>query len=200
MANKSDIANVIAGMKALFPNYAPDPARTPEMFMQILGDLDSDTLQAATLSLCSDGRAFALAAGEIRAEAIRLHALAAGIPSAHAAYSEVVSMPADMVEKKFVETVEFTGIEKRRMEFSHPLVERVARLMGWPASFPTDKAGVDRAQFVKAYEAELERITDDSGRLRIVTDYIDHKRAALAGGAPALMSSIAKRLEVKDGL
>jgi hypothetical protein len=205
MANAGDIANVIAALKALFPNYSPDiiradgkPGKTPEMLLAILGDLDRDTLQAATLSLASEpGRAFAPSAGEIRGEALKLRAIAAGIPEAWRAYEEVVNMPADMKRRELVTENQQNFINIYNREFSHPIVESVARMIGWPDTFPTDMPGVDRAQFVKAYDAEVSRTMQDAGRLPLVTQYIENKRAQLEGKSPALIQNITKRLETK---
>lgn len=196
MATRVDIANAIALLRRYFPNFQPDD-KTPDAWLLILCDLPSDTLSAAIMACSSENRAFAPSVGEIRNMAIKLNAQAAGIPDAWQAYDEVVNMPPSM--EKFRVTGEYdesgAAIRNRAvLKFSHPLVEQVARLMGWPRSFPTDMPGVDRAQFVKAYDAELQRYAGQSGQHPAITEYVENKRLELAGKAPALVSQVAKRL------
>jgi hypothetical protein len=88
-------------------------------------------------------------------------------------------------------------IEYSELKFSHPLVARVAELVGWPRAFPTDMPSADRSQFIKAYEAELGRVMEDAGRLKLVSDYIDQRRVVLGGDALAIAAKITKQLEVR---
>lgn len=196
MAKITDISNLIAALKAFYPNYSPpDPGKTAVMLMQILGDLSAETLQAAALKLCADNRAFAPSAGEIRYAALMLNAKAAGIPEAWQAFDEVCKMPADMTLRELIQENGQNVILQRAMKFSHPLVESVARMMGWPATFPTDLPAADRSQFIKAYESELSRALDDAGRLKVVSDYIDSRRQ-MGTDALALTAKLTKQLEV----
>lgn len=195
MAKITDISNLIAALKAFYPNYSPpDPGQTAVMLMQILGDLPPETLQAAVLKLCADNRAFAPSAGEIRHTALMLNAKAAGIPEAWQAFEETCKMPADMTKRELIQEHGEHVILERPLKFSHPLVESVARMMGWPATFPTDMPAADRSQFIKAYDSELSRALDDAGRLKIVADYID-KRRVMGGDALALVGNATKQLE-----
>lgn len=196
MAKVSDIANIISGMRAVYPNYnPPDPQKTASMLMQLLGDLPAEALQAAVLSLCADSRQFAPSAGEIRQTALRLNAKAAGIPDAWQAFEEVCKMPADMIGRKFIQQDGQNVILEKSLEFSHPLVESVARTMGWPERFPTDMPAADRSQFIKAYESALSRALDDAGRLEVVAEYIDNRRQ-MGCDALALVGNLTKKLEV----
>jgi hypothetical protein len=199
MAKITDIANIIKGLKAFFPNYnPPDPGETAIMLMQILGDMPVETLQAAVVTLCAEGRQFAPSAGEIRQTALRLNAKAAGIPEAWQAFEEVCKMPADMTTRELIVEDGQNIILERKLKFSHPLVENTARLMGWPGSFPTDMPAADRSQFIKAYDAEFARVIGDAGRLKLVTEYIDKRRETMGSNALALTANVTKQLEARQ--
>lgn len=198
MAKITDIANIMAALKAYYPNYRPENTeQTAIMLMKILGDLSVENLQAAVLVLCAENRQFAPSAGEIRQAAFRLNVTAAGIPDAQTAYAEVSNMPASMVvvlppEETKEDPLYPWRIPYRKLEWSHPFVEEVARMIGWPKSFPTSEPGVDRAQFVKFYETQLQAKIQIDGRLPAVKTYIEKQRTALTE-----IQNITKRLEVK---
>ena len=60
MADKNEIAALIALMKTAFPNYNPDMRMTAELMARTLADIPGETLQAAGLALVTEyGRAFA---------------------------------------------------------------------------------------------------------------------------------------------
>jgi len=198
MAKISDIANVISGLKAFYPNYnPPDPGQTAVMLMQIIGDLPVETLQAAVVTLCAENRQFAPSAGEIRQAALKLNARAAGIPEAWQAFEEVCRMPADRTSRELIQENGQNIILEKTLKFSHPLVESVAITMGWPHTFPTDLPAADRSQFIKAYESEMARVMGDAGRLKLVSDYID-KRRELGADALSLTANLTKQLEVRS--
>jgi hypothetical protein len=197
MANQANIANMISMFCVTYPNYKIDnPKATATVLLTVLGDLPADTLQSAVLQLVSEpGRQFAPSVGEIRGAAMKLNALASGIPDALTAYGEVVRMPANMTRSNVVYEDGMNIIEYHKLEWSHSFVGTVAELIGWPKHFPTDEAGVDRAQWVRFYDAELNRVMAESGRLPVVKDYIASK-AGLKGLMPAL-GDVTKQLEVK---
>jgi hypothetical protein len=75
MASRDDIKKIIGYMILAFPNYKPDTTSHPntvDVFEDLLGDLDADTLYAAVRAACKEPRAFAPAPGEIRAAAAAL--------------------------------------------------------------------------------------------------------------------------------
>ena len=158
---RADIASVIALLKACFPNYNPEPD-TAEVFYRLLDDMPPDLLEAAVIACITQrGRAFAPSIGEIRGAAAELQKQVAGLPTALEALNEVLAMPADMRDRHLRKIQNEAGewvYDLKHRTFSHALVEIVARRMGWPDRFPGDNAAVDRAQFTRAYEAEVERI------------------------------------------
>lgn len=166
MASELDIAEGIHLLKVAFPNYQPDPKATAQLWMASLGDLDPGLLRSAIMAAITErGRAFAPSIGEIRGIAVNLIARAQGIPSSLQAYDEVVKMPGDMDHLKLETEDGVYWVTRTKVNWSHPFVGEVARLMGWPRRFPTDQPGVDRAQWVKAYDSELNRLLDNAIRL-----------------------------------
>lgn len=197
MLSPSEIILGIGMLKVAFPNYLPDMRPTAELWSSLLGDLPWETLQAAILQCLVEPRQFAPSIGEIRGAALKLNAKAAGIPDALQAYSEVCNMPGDMSKRRTFEEAGTYYVEVRELKFSHPLVEMVARMLGWPKSFPTDMPAADRSQFIKAYDAELSKQLDEAGRLKIVSDYIKKRRDLMGGDALALAANVTRQLEGK---
>lgn len=197
MADKQDIANLIALFKAAWPNYNPDLRITAELMTRTLGDIPGETLQSAGLALVTEyGRAFAPSVGEIRAAAIKLNAQAAGIPDAQQAYAEAAMMPASMVARAVVEVEGRFYIDEKRLSWSHPFVGEIAALIGWPTRWPTSDAGTDRAQWVRFYEAQLHNRLNEAGRLPALNEYIERNRANAAGTLPGV-GDLTKKLEGK---
>ena len=197
MATQVDLVQALDKLKSAYPNYQPDIALTLNLWKELFADIPGETLQAAILACLTEPRAFAPSAGEIRSKALELNARAAGIPDAFQAFEEVCNMPASMTRRNITEERTELGhviVDEIALTFSHPLVETVARMIGWPTRFPTDNPGVDRGQFRQAYDAELARYMADAGRLPMLTGYIESKRPQLAGGAPMLAGTVVKRL------
>lgn len=199
MAKLTEIAACVNMLKVSFPNYQPDVKATCDLWELAFSDMEGETLKASILACITEDRAFAPSVGEIRTAGMKLHAKASGIPDAHQAYDEVVNKPTQgEVCGPFERIDEHEwGYPRLPIPFSHPLVESVARMIGWPDTFPTNMPGVDRAQFIKAYEAEFSRVMADAGRLKFLNDYVESKRPELAGKMPALITQTAKRLEQK---
>lgn len=198
MANPTDIISCVNLLKTAFPNYQPDIDATCDLWKTIFSDMEGATLKAAIVACLTENRAFAPSVGEIRNAAVKLHVAAVGYKSAIEAYDEVMSMP-DTMER--VQVVEHPGkdaeIVYTKIKFSHPVIETVARSMGWPGKFSSGNPGTDRAQFTRLYEEELTRISTDATRLPILKKYIDDLRPQLAGKTPVLVSDLTKKLEKK---
>jgi hypothetical protein len=163
LTTRGDIAGLLDLLKAAVPSYNPE-AGTAEVFYRLLSDVPRDLLEAAVIACITErGRAFAPSIGEIRGAAGALQTQAAGLPTALEALGEVLAMPPDMRDRQLYKSRNEAGewvYELRQRKFSHPVVEQVAQQMGWPRTFPGDNPAVDRAQFIRAYEAEVERLLD----------------------------------------
>ena len=175
MTTMAEIAKVMVCLKSYFPNYNPsDTNQTARALLLILGDLPFDLLEAATMSLCSEKRVFAPSAGEIRTEAMRLAAKGDCVPDVWAAYFEVRSMPFSM---KVVDRVEMIGgvYERavyKRVFWSHNIIEKAVRILGWPDFFPTEHPDNDRAQFARVYESLVKEYYEQKNILPFVNKFL----------------------------
>lgn len=177
MATNQDIAKTIAMLQAAYSNFTPN-AFTPEIYMQLLGDLPGNLLQAAVYQILAEPRQFAPAPGEIRAAAANIKARAEGIPSAAAAYAEVCEMPANMQKSKIVLEDGQNVIITYRLSWSHEFVGIVAKLIGWPRTFPSpDNPTADRAQFMRIYDSEVARLLQSKNDLPAVRAYIETEQS-----------------------
>lgn len=160
MTERTDIDGFMEVMKASFPNFHPGLG-TPEIYMQLLGDLDRDELRAAVLSCCSEpGRAFAPSIGEIRGAVMELRRQARGVPSPLEAWS--------MVKKSL-------GTNER----CHPLVQKVIDLFGYWYLKQSEDEMADRAHFLKEYERMMKDEMFKDVQLPQVTAYVESKKMKL---------------------
>ena len=100
------------------------------------------------------------------------------VPSAAEAWQMVMLAPFDGKVRDFEPN---TGEDKEERpwiiyiedyQWTHTLVEKVARNMGWPDRFWTDSLMSDRSRFMNAYEAEIDRATGEVTSLPEVHAYI----------------------------
>jgi hypothetical protein len=66
-------------------------------------------------------------------------------------------------------------------EWLHPIVEKAAKLMGWPKLFPTDNPMADKAQFIKAYESIINREVEQNKLLPDVKQVSEQYRLEVSG-------------------
>lgn len=85
-------------------------------------------------------------------------------------------MPGNMESRQVAQENGEYIITVTPLKFSHPIVEKVARSLGFPGGFPTDKPGVDRSQFVAAYEAEKKKQVGQSTQIKLVSDYVEAEK------------------------
>ena len=174
----AEISKIMGMLAKAFPRYKADK-ETVEVYYRLLRDLPRDILEASAVE-CAATRDFFPSVHELRATAMEIQRRVVGIPTAYEAWREVL----DLANKE----VWFTGGVVVPGLFSHPLVERTARLLGWPGNFPTsDEIGVDRAHFTKAYDEQLRVGMADAGQLPEVRAYIEKARSS---GAPMLLAEV----------
>ncbi len=169
MANPKDIDQIINMLEVAFPNFHPKDMRmTKEVYWQTLQDIPSDELKAAVLHcLTESGRAFAPSIGEIRGAAAELRKASSNVPSSYAAWQEVLTQMRD------------NGGDYGHPVWSHPLVERVVRQLGWRNLRMSEDQTADRARFVQAYEQLLARATTEEMLLPAVRGYIEARGGLL---------------------
>ena len=177
MATERDILEIITVIAASKPQFSLTK-ETIKAYTMMLKDLDADELKAAAMA-ANASTPFFPSVYEIRKAAAEHRRQASGIPSVLEAWNEVTSRPKDGYTKRVIEGEDGYTIEKTPVPWSHPFVERVAYLMGWPEFPSSSEIGVDRAHFTKAYNAELERAMSDSVQLPQVRAYIESKTVQL---------------------
>ena len=159
MASETDLMKCIARIGAAFPNFKATPM-TLEVYFETLRDLDGDLLEAATLqSIAENGRAFAPAPGEIREAASSIRGTVAGVPSSYDAWGEVRRAFADYG---------YVG----NPPWSHPLIAKAVKAMGWRDMCMSEDETATRARFIQCYEQFQKRAEADDGMLPQVRGYI----------------------------
>lgn len=160
MASKQDIMKILGVISAAYPNFSPSE-QTVEVYWQVLSDIPSDELKAACLHCVSEsGRKFAPSVGELRGAVGELRGLSSNLPSSYEAWQE------------FKRAVTHSNYSP---DWSHPLVEKAAHLIGMREYGHSD---VDdepswRARFIQCYEQLQERAERENLLLPEVRGYIE---------------------------
>ena len=174
MASKQDVFEVLTILAAAYPRFVL-AKETIHAYQMLLQDLDADELRAAAKDVATK-RDFFPSVHELRGSVVEMRRRANRVPTAYEAWGQVLN--AGTGTKKSVKEVEGGwAIVHEDFVFSHPLVEHVARLMGWPGSFPSvNNEMADRAHFVKAYERAMIDAMDDEITLPEVREFIEARQ------------------------
>ena len=119
---------------------------------------------------------FAPPAGQIRGAANDLKRQAQGVPSAIQAWGELLHVPTNEKIKRATDEVDESGntiIEVTPYPWSHPLVRKVAIMMGFPRFPDWDSESYERTAFIKAYEVELQSYLKQEAQLPEVSRFIE---------------------------
>lgn len=177
MASAKDVARVVAELSAAYPSWQANEF-TNEIYFQDLKDIPADLLFVATrhcrTSTSRDQR-FAPSAGEIRAAVGDIKRQAQGVPSAIEAWGELLHVPTDEYTSHVTDEKDEQGrviIEKHPYKWSHPLVRKVAVMLGFPKFPDWDSESFERNAFLKAYETELQTYLKQDGQPQDVKHYI----------------------------
>jgi hypothetical protein len=176
MSSKTEMAQIVGMIGSAYPNFN-GAKETVAVYYELLNDLPLDLVRAATLQCCAEaGRKFAPSVGEIRGMAGELYRKAQGVPTALEAWDETCKAPKRGELIRATDEVDENGnsfIERTKFVWSHPLVEKVARMLGFP-NFPNlENLSTDRAHFFKQYELELSKYKGEAVELPEVTRYIE---------------------------
>lgn len=162
MADASDILQVLSVISAAFPNFQ-ERQNTPEIYLQLLGDLSAQELKAATLACCGEpGRAFAPSVGELRGAVMEIRRQVRGIPSPLEAWGEVRDALASGQEK-----------------FTNPMIQKVVDLLGFRYLRMSEEIMADRAHFLKEYERLIHEQMRLDVQLPQVTSYVQGQQMNL---------------------
>lgn len=169
MANREEIKAIILYMKGLFPNYHPElegNITAIDSLMDVLGDLDTESLKTAVRAACTPGtgRQFAPSADEIRAALTGLHAQAAGVPTTAEAWGAIM------------ESFNRTSFHQPAL-LDNPLVKQAIRCMGGLSVIGmSENLPAERARFLQFYDELRQKALSDAAMLPAITEYIESKR------------------------
>ena len=181
MCNQTDIAQIIGMLSAAFPNYKVSDHTAPVLY-ETLKDIPSDELKAAVLHcVAQPGRAFAPSIGEIRGTVGELRKTVSGVPSSYQAWQEVITQMRD------------NGGDFGNPVWSHPLVERAVRTIGWRELRFSENQTADRARFIQCYEQLTERAERENLTLPQVRAYIEAQAGNLLPAGE--MKQLAERMQ-----
>lgn len=179
MASQIEVAQVVAMIGSAYPSFAATK-ETVGVYYELLKDLPADLLKVAALQCCAEtGRKFAPSVGELRGTASAIQRKGQGIPTALEAWDEVCNAPKSLQYKEITDEVDEYGrtiIKVTPYTWRHPLVGRVALMLGFPNFPDKENESVDRAHFFKQYDYELQRYSEDAIELPEVTRYIEARR------------------------
>jgi hypothetical protein len=171
-------------LSAAYPNWNPN-AFTVEVYYQDLQDIPADLLEVAArhcrTNAARDQR-FAPSAGEIRGAVSDIKRQAQGVPSAIEAWGELMHVPTNEQTRQITDEKDESGsiiINITPYQWSHPLVRKVAVMMGFPRFPDWNSESYERTAFIKAYEIELQSYLKQDNQLPAVTQYIESKQHAL---------------------
>lgn len=186
MATDRDIAKLIAKLSAAYPNWNPNEF-TSEIYFQDLQDIPADVLEAACqhcrTTTARDQR-FAPSAGEIRAAAADIKRQAQGVPSPIQAWAELFHVPVTEETRELIEENGENVILVKPYQWSHPLVSKVAHMMGFPKFPDWNSESYERTAFLKVYEQELQSYLKQENQPPQVANLIENKSAQLEAGKP----------------
>jgi len=199
MASPKIIGQVLAEISCLYPLlFQPTPEITA-IWSLYLRDMDDElminALRHHVATANEKERQYPPSVPALRKAASDLKRMAAGVPTAFEAWENLLAVGPGGDRVKITVENDVDGrpiIEHFQLKFSHPLVEKVARQLGWP-KFPShEDIEIDRAHFFRAFESALAKLTDQDRELPQVLAYIEQiRKPALPG-----VSAVVKKLEV----
>ena len=183
MANDDEITKILAMLNAAYPRFKLTE-ETITVYIRLLRDIPAEDLQIASIQ-CTSEKNFFPSVYELRQAVVDLKRKSGKIPTAYEAWIEVSTNTKDEWTDVIENDDGTYGLTKRTYRFSHPLVEKVAREMGWPDQFPggVKERMADRSHFIKAYEAAIHDVIDYELMLPEVREYISsHRHLGLEAG------------------
>lgn len=179
MASPADVAKAVTVISAAYPSFNASK-ETVEVYYKMLEDLPAEEINLAVLKCCAeDGRKFAPSVGELRGAVKEIRAQAAGVPSPFEAWEEVCHAPRSGETKSVTDEQDENGawiIEVKKYQWSHSIVERTARLLGFPDFPDLENIGVERAHFLRAYDEQVGKMSDEELELPMIARYVEKKR------------------------
>lgn len=157
MATQIDVLRVLKILGDVYPNFHLSSSAV-EVYIQLLADISPPVLEQAALDHISRSTFFP-AVAELRNAAYDILEEADPCPSDFQAWSEVQ------------DEIRRTG-HYGEPEFSHPLIEQAVDMFGWRYLCLSTNHVADRAHFVQAFQALVEKRRRDTRRLEQTIEFI----------------------------
>jgi hypothetical protein len=174
MATREAIKAAVVYMQGLFPNYHPALVgqwNAIDALQDALGDLDEAELMIAVRAACMDGtgREFAPSADQIRRALVLLKGQASGLPTAGESWGAVIGSFERMPGGNMCGG-------GRGPILDHPLVIKAINEMGGYKAIDYDEQMPARVQFMKLYQALLDKEITKAVQPPQVTAFVEAKR------------------------
>ncbi len=195
MANPQTIGQVLAEIAVLYPLLFQITPESTAIWSRYLADIPDDLLPLALKHAIATAKdKYPPSVGALRDAVADLRRLAAGVPTAYEAWENLLLVGNGSDRLRVTSEYDEDGrqiIERTRVQFSHPLVEQVARQMGWPKFPDPENIMADRAHFLRAYDAALDKLTEQDRELPEVRAWIERARQPALPG----VGELTKKLE-----
>jgi len=204
MASDECIARILMEIADAYPSFEFTPERV-KVWQKYLKDYEDDLLTAALeFYISTSDKAFAPAIPEIRSAATQLKIQIAGIPTSLEAWEDVLKAhpPRRILSGQIDPESGLEMIQDDVYIFIHPIVEKVAVMLGWPGKFPvSDEVSVDRAHFVKAYDMAISKASVLDRQIPEIKQFVQVQRSLdvpmLDVDTDARMKKLTARMEQK---
>lgn len=191
MAELKTISRMLKEIVASYPGRFEPGDDNVKAWTVYLADIEDELLVNAVRSFISSSyHAFPPSIPEIRKEASRLRRTIAGVPDVWEAWEDLLRAGSGYTYEQGENPDGTHWLEKHPYVFRHPVVEKVARGLGWPDRFPINGNEMsDRAAFRDAYKEALETATKTDMQLEQVRQFTQKEIGRLADrlGVPALV-------------
>jgi hypothetical protein len=182
MPTKIEFAEILGMLAVAFPKFTLKE-ETISVYSKLLYDIDADELRTAAIE-CTSRCDFFPSVHELRNIVIDLRCKANKIPTAYEAWEDLRRAGDGCIYKTGLNPDNTMWYEKREYQFSHPIVKRVAEMLGWPRDFPgADGISYERTTFIKAYNETLQTLIGREMMLPEVRESIEKNKISGMIGA-----------------
>lgn len=190
MANLKEVTKVLAILTLAYPRMELKEGMA-EVYASLLSEVPVDILEASAKQIMVESTFFPSIA-ELRNKSLELMHGTKSVPLPIEAFDEVIHARDVHSELTGEQDENHNWLYREvRHEWSHPLVELAADLIGWPRIFPTDNPMADRSQFFKVYESLINREVEQNKMLPEVKQVSEKYRLGV--------SNLVSKLEAKNG-
>ncbi len=163
MATEIEVLRILKLLGDVYPSFNLNSSAV-EVYVHLLADIPGTVLEQAVLDHISRSTFFP-AIAELRTTAFNILEAAYPIPTAYEAWAEVQAE---------IQRVGHCG----RPELKNSIAAQVVAQLGWRYLCFSENPVADRAHFVQAYQAMVERQRCSTRRLQMVNQFIAALQAA----------------------